>query len=136
MLPLVVAAPPAEAPPVAPSATEHRVLRRVRLRSVAKMAAGMVTCAYAVVVGALVLLWLTASALGVVANLESLAEDLGWQDVTFDGPGMLRAVLIGGGILVVASTLLSVVFAEVFNLLSRITGGLEAEIAPAPRRRR
>ena len=96
------------------------------------MAFGLSLCTAVVVIGAGVLIWLTISTLGVVENLESLAEDLGWVDVTFDGPAMLRAALIGGGILVVAASLLSVVFAEVFNLLSTITGGLEAEVGPAP----
>ena len=112
------------------------VIRRLRLGSVLRMAFGFSLCAVIVVVGAGVLIWITISTLGVVANLESLAEDLGWVDVTFDGPAMLRAALIGGGILVVAASLLSVVFAEVFNLLSTITGGLKAEVGPAPLTRR
>ncbi len=112
------------------------VIRRVRLRSVFTMTFGFSVCAFVVVVGAGVLIWLTASALGVVENLESLAEDLGWVDVTFDGPAMLRAASIIGGILVVTSTFLSVVFGEVFNLLSTITGGLRAEVGPpGPSRR-
>lgn len=112
------------------------VIRRLRLGSVFRMAFGFSLCAVIVVVGAGVLIWITISTLGVVENLESLAEDLGWVDVTFDGPAMLRAALIGGGILVVAASLLSVVFAEVFNLLSTITGGLKAEVGPAPLTRR
>ena len=112
------------------------VIRRVRLRSVFTMTFGFSICTFVVVVGAGVLIWLTATALGVVENLESLAEDLGWVDVTFDGPAMLRAASIIGGILVVASTFLSVVFAEVFNLLSTSTGGLRAEVGPpGPSRR-
>lgn len=112
------------------------VIRRLRLGSVLRMAFGFSLCAVIVVVGAGVLIWITISTLGVVENLESLAEDLGWVDVTFDGPAMLRAALIGGGILVVAASLLSVVLAEVFNLLSTITGGLKAEVGPAPLTRR
>ncbi len=112
------------------------VIRRLRLGSVLRMAFGFSLCAVIVVVGAGVLIWITISTLGVVENLESLAEDLGWVDVTFNGPAMLRAALIGGGILVVAASLLSVVFAEVFNLLSTITGGLKAEVGPAPLTRR
>ena len=112
------------------------VIRRLRLGSVLRMAFGFSLCAAVVVIGAGVLIWLTISTLGVVENLESLAEDLGWVDVRFDGPAMLRAALIGGGILVVAASFLSVVFAEVFNLLSTITGGLRADIGEAPLTRR
>jgi len=112
------------------------VIRRFRLGSVLRMAFGFSLCAAVVVIGAGVLVWVTISTLGVVENLESLAEDLGWVDVSFDGPAMLRSALIGGGILVVAASLLSVVFAEVFNLLSTITGGLRAEVGPAPLSRR
>ncbi len=112
------------------------VIRRLRLGPVLAMAFGFSFCAAVVVIGAGVLIWLTVSTLGVVENVESLAEDLGWVDVSFDGPAMLRAALIGGGILVVAASLLSVVFAEVFNLLSTITGGLRAEVGEAPLTRR
>jgi Transmembrane domain of unknown function (DUF3566) len=130
--------PRVEPPPVArPAAAEGEVvIRRVRLRSVFKMTFGFSLCSVVVVIGAGVLIWLTASTIGVVDNLESLAEDLGWVDVELDGPAMLRAAAIGGGILVVAATFLSVVFAEVFNLLSTITGGLRAEIGPPPTSRR
>jgi hypothetical protein len=112
------------------------VIRRVRLGSVLRMTFGFTLCACLVVLGAGVLIWQAISTLGVVENLESLAEDLGWVDVRFDGPAMLRAAAIGGGILVVAATFLSVIFAEVFNLLSTITGGLRAEVGPPPERRR
>ena len=125
---------PAPAPVVAPEGDV--VIRRVRLGSVFRMTFGFSLCAVLVVIGAGVLIWQAVSTLGVVENLESLAEDLGWVDVRFDGPAMLRAAAIGGGILVVAATFLSVVFAEIFNLLSTITGGLRAEVGPPPERRR
>ena len=112
------------------------VIRRVRLGSVLRMTFGFTLCACLVVLGAGILIWQAISTLGVVENLESLAEDLGWVDVRFDGPAMLRAASIGGGILVVTATFLSVIFAEVFNLLSTITGGLRAEVGPPPERRR
>lgn len=115
---------------------DELVIRRLHLGSVLRMAFGFSLCAAIVGIGAGVLIWVTISTLGVVENLESLAEDLGWVDVSFDGPAMLRAALIGGGILVVAASLLSVVFAEVFNLLSTITGGLKADVGPAPLTRR
>jgi hypothetical protein len=112
------------------------VVRHVRLGSVFRMTFGFTLCAFIVVIGAGVLVWQAITTLGVVENLESLAEDLGWKDVSFDGPAMLRAATIGGAILVVAATFLSVVFAEIFNLLSTITGGLRAEVGPPPERRR
>jgi hypothetical protein len=137
------AVPPAPAPPrrrtssvVQTSPEGEVVVRHVRLSSVFRMTLGFSLCTYLVVIGAGVLIWQAITTLGVVENLESLAEDLGWQEVRFDGPAMLRASAIGGGILVVAATFLSVVFAEIFNLLSTITGGLRAEVGPPPERRR
>jgi hypothetical protein len=100
------------------------------------MTLGFSLCTFVVVIGAGVLIWQAISTLGVVENVEGLVEDLGWTDVAFDGPAMLRSAAIGGGILVVASTFLSVVFAEIFNLLSTITGGLRADVGPAPLSRR
>lgn len=134
--PLTPGAASTVGPATSPRPSETVVIRRFRLGSVLRMAFGFSLCTAVVVIGAGVLLWVTISALGVVANLESLAEDLGWVDVSFDGPALLRAALLGGGILVVAASLLSVVFAEVFNLLSTITGGLRAEVGPAPLTRR
>ena len=137
-----VPAPVEPAPAARPAASPgldgdtEVVIRRFKLGSVFRMTLGFAVCALLVVLGALILIWVTISTLGVVENLESLAEDLGWDDVTFDGPAMLRAVAIGGAIAAVAATFLSVVFAEVFNLLSTITGGLKAEVGPPPPRRR
>ena len=119
-----------------PSAVGVVAIRRLRLVSVLRMAFGFSVCAFLVVIGAAVLLWVTVSTLGVVEDVEGLAEDLGWVDLRFDGPAMLWATGIGGGTLVIAATLLSVVFAEVFNLLSTITGGLRAEVGPPPLGRR
>jgi hypothetical protein len=133
---------PVEAPPAAPAADAlpveegEVVIRRVRLGSVFKMTFGFTLCAYLVVIGAGVLIWQTITTIGVVENVESLVEDLGWDDVRFDGDAMLRSALVGGGILVVAATFLSVVFGEVFNLLSTMTGGLRAEVGPPPPSRR
>lgn len=128
-------APEPEVAP-APALDGEVVVRRVRLGSVFRMTFGFSLCAWLVVLGAGILIWQAISTLGVVENLESLAEDLGWTEVRFDGPAMLRAAAIGGGILVVTVTFLSVIFAEVFNLLSTITGGLRAEVGPPPERRR
>jgi Transmembrane domain of unknown function (DUF3566) len=129
---------PAARPTTAPVAFEagELVVRRIRLGSVLRMTFGFSLCVFLVVIGAGVLIWQAITSLGVVENLESLAEDLGWVDVSFDGPAMLRAAAIGGGILVVTATFLSVIFAEAFNLLSTITGGLRAEVGPPPLRRR
>lgn len=133
--------PPAIARPAGPvldltDGPEERVIHRLRLGSVARMAFGLSLCAVAVVIGAGALVWVVLSGAGVVDNLESLAEDLGWVDVRFNGPAMLRPALIIGAVVVVATTLLSVVAAEVFNLLSTITGGLRAEVGPPPPTRR
>ncbi len=132
------ATPAARPPAVVPERplVEQRVIRRLRLRSVAKLAFGSSLCGVAVVIGAGVVTWLVASTLGVVDNLESLAEDLGWDRFELDGPGMLRAATTAGGILVVAATFLATIAAEVFNLLSTITGGLRAEVGPPPATRR
>lgn len=132
--PAPVAAPPAPAP--AGDGVEERVIRRVRVGSVARMAFGLSCCAVVVVVGAGVLIWLVLTAAGVIENVEGFAEDLGWTDVTLDGPSLLRSSLMIGLVVVIATTLLSMVAAEVFNLLSTITGGLRAEVGPPPPTRR
>lgn len=131
-----VVTPPVSAPTADGAEVEERVIRRVRVGSVARMAFGLSCCAVVVVVGAGVLIWLVLTAAGVVENVEGFAEDLGWTDVTFDGPSLLRSSLMIGLVVVIATTLLSMVAAEVFNLLSTITGGLRAEVGSPPPTRR
>jgi hypothetical protein len=110
------------------------VIRRVRLGPVIRMTFGFSLCTFAVVLGAGVLVWQAISNLGVVANLESFVEDLGWQDVHLEGATMLRSASISGAILVVTATFLSGIFTQVFNLLSTLTGGVRAEVGPPPER--
>ena len=117
------APPPTTTRPAVEADGAEMVIRRVRRGSVLAMAFGLSLCTVVVVVGAGALIGLAVSSLGLV-------EDLGWTDVGLDGPLMLRAAGIGGGILVVAASVLSVVFAEFFNLLSTITGGLRVEVGP------
>lgn len=139
----VVLAPVPEArvvPAVAvaePSAdTEVQVLRRVRPWSVWKLALAFSVCMVAVVATAGAVLWAVATGLGVLDNVESLVKDLGFENFTVDGRAMLRALVLGGLIISVGAAMMAAVLAVMFNLLSDLTGGIEAELAPKPPRNR
>jgi hypothetical protein len=91
---------------------------------------GVVTTAGAIV-------WAVAATLGVVGNIERFIENLGFDAFTFDGGAMLRALVIGGLIASLAASVTAAVLTVMFNLLSDLTGGIEAVIVPArPRRAR
>ena len=119
--PSPVDAPPADA--------EVRVLRRVRPWSVWKLTLAFSVCMVAVVVTAGVVLWAVAAGMGVLDNVEGLVEDVGFENFTFDGGAMLRALVLGGLILSVGAAMLAAVLAVMFNLLSDLTGGIETELA-------
>ena len=141
---MVVGATGREVRPVAdPSGSEvpagadgqTRVLRRIRPWSVWKMTLAFQVCMVAVTATAGAILWAVAVAMGALDNVEGFVEDLGFENFTFHGGAMLRAFVVGGLLVAFASALLASVLAVMFNLLSDLTGGLEAETAPATRRR-
>ena len=116
---------------------EERVIRRVRLGPVFRMALGLFICAYIVILGAATVLWFAADALDMITGIEGFVEDLGFENFEFHPDAMFRAAAIGGALLVVAGTFLAVLAAEVFNLLTVMTGGLRAVVGPPlPKRRR
>jgi hypothetical protein len=130
-----VTAPEARIVAAPPAAAEVKVVRKVRPWSVWKLALAFALCMVAVVATAGALLWAVAVSLGVLGNLERFVEDLGFENVRFDGGAMLRALVLGGVIVSVSVSLMAAVLAVMFNLLSDLTGGIEAELAPKRARR-
>ena len=79
-----------------------------------------------------VLLWLGARSAGLIDNIETLVEDLGFAgEGTYQlkGPEILKMTAVIGPILVVLGSLATVAGVAVFNAMSRLFGGVEVTVS-------
>lgn len=139
------AEPPAEPedatpPPVhdEPPPVHGMRIRRVRLRSVAKIASVFFALGFATVVGTLVALWNIALALGVVDTIEeSVTTALALEErFSMVGDDLFGVVLWVSGLLALAGWVLTVLLALVYNVACATFGGLAVEVGPLRRTRR
>ena len=134
--PAISAAPSPTAPaPMALDEPTRAVVRRVRLRSVAKVAVGAYLSALAIVLIAGAVLWNVADRAGWITNWTSFLVDIGFVDATFEGGVVLRASVLAGLILVATGVFLTVIGAAVYNHLSALFGGLEVTLTASRSRR-
>ena len=126
------AAKQAVAPPVQPVRRERRVrqmIQKVDLWSVLKLSLCFYLCALAVVVVALVSLWVIADSFGIVENVEEfIGELLSSEDFTFLSGDMLRGVVLVGLVLVMLQVVITVIAAAFYNLFAALFGGLEITV--------
>lgn len=122
-----VAEPVTEAPSAA--RTSHVVLRRVEPWSVLKLSLVFYVCVSLVLLVAGVVLWVGASAGGVVDNVESFFEDAGFDGFEFAAGQLLQAFAIITVILVVVGTMATMLLAALFNLISDVVGGVRITLA-------
>lgn len=105
-----------------------RVIRRIDLWSVLKLALVLYTCLYVATLAALVTLWAAAYSTGLVENLQSFLGDVGLDNFRFYGDQMFRACAAIGAVLVLAGTLITVLTVALINLISELTGGIRIVI--------
>jgi hypothetical protein len=119
------------------------VLQRIDLWSALKVSLGLYFSIFLVTLGGLVLLWFGGRSTGVIDNLESLVEQFGFAEngtFHFKGAEILKMTAVIGPILVVVGSLATVAGVALFNVLSRLFGGVEVTVAdgqelpPAPKR--
>ena len=84
-----------------------RIVRRVELWSVLKLALIFYLCMYAVGLVTMAVLWGFANSAGLVDNVESFANEVGCENWQFDGEQMFRRRRSSAAVLVVAATLLT-----------------------------
>lgn len=106
----------------------RRVIRRIDLWSVLKLAIVLYTCLYGAVLAAVALLWGIAYSSGQVDKLESFLADVGLENYRFYGDQMFRAVMAIGAVGVLAATLVTVLTAALVNVVSEITGGIRVVV--------
>ena len=105
--------------------TTRVVLRKLDAWSVLKLSLVFYLALFVVILVAGVLLWLGATAAGVIGNVEHFMEDIGFNDFKFVPDKLLGGFALGGLALVVAGTCANVLLAALFNLMGDIVGGLK-----------
>jgi hypothetical protein len=125
---------PAKARPVvapAPS-TERRyrqTINHVDLWSVLKVSVCFYICSMAVLMVALVALWVIGDATGVIQSVEKFLGDLlQTKDFTFLDGAILRGALLIAAVVVVLLIVITVIAAAFYNLFAEIFGGIEISI--------
>jgi transmembrane protein DUF3566 len=118
---------------VAPAPTAERryrqTINRVDLWSVLKVSVCFYVCSMAVLMVALVSLWVIGDAAGVTQNVESFLGDLlQTKDFTFLDGEILRGALLVAAVIVVLLIVITVIAAAFYNLFSEIFGGVELTI--------
>jgi hypothetical protein len=108
------------------------ILRRIDLWSALKMSLALYLCVFVVTLAGGTLLWIAARKAGAIGNLENLIEDLGGYvegSYHFKDGFILRMAAVIGPIVVVLGSLATVVGVAVFNVMSRLFGGVEVTVA-------
>ena len=104
----------------------RRVLRRIDPWSVLRVSAVFYICIYLVLLVAGIVLWLVATWLGAIDNVEDfIGELLALNQFQFETGQILRASAIGGAVFVVLGTGVNVLGTILFNLISDLVGGVE-----------
>ncbi len=118
-------------------------LQRIDLWSALKVSLGLYFSIFVVTLVGMVLLWFGGRSTGVIDNIESLVEQFGFAEngtFHFKGAEILKMTAVIGPILVVVGSLATVAGVALFNVLSRLFGGVELTVAdgeelpPAPKR--
>ena len=121
----------------------RRLVRHVEPWSVLKVSLVLYFCAWAIMLFVGVTLWNLAVNSGLVADVENFAVELfALESFKINADQIFRFAAVGGLVLVLAGSGLTVLGAVLFNLISDVTGGVrltvvEEETArPRPRRAR
>ena len=103
----------------------RRVIRRVELRSVLKLAFITHACCYGVTLGVGALLWKLALRYDLVHNVEKFMSEIGFaQDFRIHGASLWKVLVRGGAILVVLNTVGTLLLAFFYNAVAGLLGGV------------
>jgi transmembrane protein DUF3566 len=107
----------------------RRTLTRVDLWGVLRFSIVFYLCVFVILLVAGALLWAAARGAGVIDNVEDFIDELfSLDDFHFVGRRVLVISALAGGALVVIGTLVSVLGAMLFNLISALIGGVDVEV--------
>ncbi len=111
-----------------PARRVRRVIRRVDPLSVLKLSFFFNVCVFAMFLVAAVLLWSAAIGSGSTDNIESFLIDIGFEDFRLVGTDLFRGFFVFGGGMVIAFTVVAVLLALLFNLISDVVGGIRLTV--------
>jgi hypothetical protein len=118
----------AERPPALAPRASKVVIKRLNAISVLKVSLLFYLSMFLILLVAAVLLWGAATTIGVVGNIESFMDSIGFEDFTFEPPVLLRGAALGGAVLVLTGTLGNVIMALLYNLISEVVGGVKVTL--------
>ena len=111
------------------------VLRRIDPWTVLKFSLVLYASLYLVLLVAAVTLWAAASVTGLRGSVESFVGDLvASKDFRFKGGELFRASLIGGTLMVLLGSGVTVLFSVLHNLISDLIGGFGLVFEERPMR--
>ena len=105
-----------------------RVIREIDPWSAFKVGLAFHLVVYFTVLIASVLLWSVASATGTIDNIERLLMSFGWESFQFHGWTLLLNEILLGLLLVALLTIVWVLGATMFNLITDLVGGIRVSV--------
>ena len=108
------------------------VVRRIDLWSALKVSLALYCSVFLGLLVGAVLLWLGARSTGLIDNIETFVEDLGFAgEGTYQlkGPEILKMTAVIGPIVVVLGSLATVAGVAMFNVMTRLLGGVELTVS-------
>lgn len=117
-----------------PARTTRAIVQRVDPWAVLKVSALFYLSMFLVVLAAAVLLWVVATSVGLVDNIEDFMSSIGFTDFRFLPGQLFRASALGGLVLVVAGTAGNVLLTLLYNLLADVAGGVAITLTDDSRR--
>ena len=105
-----------------------RVIREIDPWSAFKVGLAFHLVVYFTVLIASVLLWSVASATGTIDNIERFLMSFGWESFQFNGWTLLLNEVLLGLLLVALLTIVWVLGATMFNLITDLVGGIRVSV--------
>ena len=105
-----------------------RVIREIDPWSAFKVGLALHLVVYFTVLIASVLLWSVASATGTIDNIERFLMSFGWESFQFHGWTLLLNEILLGLLLVALLTIVWVLGATMFNLITDLVGGIRVSV--------
>ena len=105
-----------------------RVIREIDPWSAFKVGLAFHLVVYFTVLIASVLLWSVASATGTIDNIERFMMSFGWETFEFNGRQLLVNEILLGLLLVALLTIVWVLGATMFNLITDLVGGIRVSV--------
>ena len=105
-----------------------RVIREIDPWSAFKVGLAFHLVVYFTVLIASMLLWSVASATGTIDNIERFMMSFGWETFEFNGWQLLVNEILLGLLLVALLTIVWVLGATMFNLITDLVGGIRVSV--------